>query len=154
LFSMSLIYDDLIKDMKTYEVELNDWAQKKGLQIVGLETADYQIDILNAIPIEEQIDMLTQGDLTGNPLDELNKLVVVYKAQDINQMMELYKEDPSMIKYETQLLTQRNSNWVPVIETLARKGSTFIAVGSMHLPGPNGVLQLLRNAGYTVMALR
>ena len=28
--------------------------------------------------------------------------------------------------------------------------STFVAVGALHLPGPRGLLQLLRDKGYTV----
>jgi uncharacterized protein YbaP (TraB family) len=150
LFSMSLIYEDLMKNMKTYEVELNAMALKNGIVTVGLETADYQIDILNGISIEEQIDMLTGTELSGDPVAELAELVKIYKAQDLNKMLEMYKEDPEMIKYEDQLLLQRNKNWIPIIEKLIRQGTTFVAVGSMHLPGKNGILLLIRDAGYDV----
>ncbi len=153
LFSMSLIYEDLMDDLKTYETELNDLAKKNGIPTIGLETADYQIDILNKISIEDQIDMLTGDELAGNPIDELAKLIKVYKAQDINQMLELYKKDEAMKAYEYDLLTKRNQNWIPKIIAAAKKGSTFVAVGAMHLPGEAGVLRLLESEGYTVKAI-
>jgi hypothetical protein len=153
LFSMSLIYEDLIPNLKTYETELNDMAKKNGIPTIGLETADYQIDILNKISIKDQIDMLTGDELAGNPVDELDKLIQVYKAQDINQMLLLYKEDEAMKAYEYDLLTKRNQNWIPKIIAAAKKGSTFVAVGAMHLPGDDGVLRLLESEGYTVKAI-
>jgi uncharacterized protein YbaP (TraB family) len=154
LFSMSLIYDDLLSNMKTYEVELNNLAKKNNMPVKGLETADYQIDVLNTISIEEQIEMLTGDELTGDPLEELEKIVKDYRNQDINQMLQTYKQDPSMLKFENELLIQRNKNWIPLIQNLASEGSTFIAVGAMHLPGNNGVLQLLKNAGYAVRSVK
>ncbi len=154
LFSMSLIYDDLLSNMKTYEVELNNLAKKNNMPVKGLETADYQIDVLNTISIEEQIEMLTGDELTGDPLEELEKIVKDYRNQDINQMLQTYKQDPSMLKFENELLIQRNKNWIPLIQNLASEGSTFIAVGAMHLPGNNGVLQLLKNAGYAVRPVK
>jgi uncharacterized protein YbaP (TraB family) len=32
-------------------------------------------------------------------------------------------------------------------------GNVFIAVGALHLPGPEGLVELLRKAGYTVTAV-
>ncbi len=154
IFSMSLIYEDLIDDYKTYETELNKLAQKNGLQIIGLETADYQIDILNSISIEEQIRILTGGELSGNPLQELNELVNIYKDQDLLRMLDMYKEDDLMMRYENELLIKRNQNWIPKIIETAKKEPVFVAVGAMHLPGTNGVLALLRNEGFIIKPVK
>jgi hypothetical protein len=39
------------------------------------------------------------------------------------------------------------------IPTLMSSKSTLFTVGCLHLPGPDGVLNLLRQAGYTVEAV-
>ena len=36
---------------------------------------------------------------------------------------------------------------------LAEGGNAFIAVGGLHLPGKQGLVTLLREAGYTVTAV-
>mgnify|MGYP000306409678 CR=1 FL=1 len=49
------------------------------------------------------------------------------------------------------LLVKRNQAWVPQIEAmLEQPGSVFIAVGAGHLAGPDSVIVMLRDKGYTV----
>ena len=56
-----------------------------------------------------------------------------------------------MLEFEDELLTNRNNNWIPVIEKQIKIGSTFIAVGAMHLPGETGILNLLKQKAYIVI---
>ena len=51
------------------------------------------------------------------------------------------------------LLTARNLAWMKKIPPLMSSKSTLFVVGALHLPGPDGVLNLLRQAGYTVEAV-
>ncbi|WP_309846761.1 TraB/GumN family protein [Flavobacterium sp. 2755] len=48
------------------------------------------------------------------------------------------------------ILDERNLNWVKNMPELMKKQSVFFAVGSGHLAGEFGVINLLRKAGYTV----
>jgi uncharacterized protein YbaP (TraB family) len=59
-----------------------------------------------------------------------------------------------MMRYENELLIGRNRNWIPKIIATAKNGPVFVAVGAMHLPGTNGVLNLLRNEGYIVKPVK
>ena len=154
LFSIPIILNELLPKTKTYETELNKIAKKKKMDIIGLETADYQIDVLNSISIEKQVEMITADEPEEDMLKEYLKMVSVYKEQNINEMLEMYKEDETMLEFEDELLIQRNSNWIPVIEKQIKKGSTFIAVGAMHLPGMKGVLNLLMLQGYSVSPVK
>lgn len=48
-----------------------------------------------------------------------------------------------------RMLTARNRNWLPKIETFLRSDQTyFVVVGAAHLGGPGGVLSMLRARGY------
>ena len=52
--------------------------------------------------------------------------------------------------YERVLVT-RNKNWIPVIEGyLDEPGTFFIAAGSAHFAGPDSVILMLEEKGYTV----
>jgi uncharacterized protein len=54
----------------------------------------------------------------------------------------------------TELLSQRNRMWVPVVEQLHGAGPTFIAVGALHLAGPDGLIDLLHRRGFVVTQLK
>ena len=56
--------------------------------------------------------------------------------------------------FQEEMLDKRNSSWIPIIEKAARTKPTFFAFGAGHLGGPNGVINLLRQRGYTVRALQ
>ena len=45
---------------------------------------------------------------------------------------------------------KRNRNWMEKIEMTLPVQSVLIAVGAAHLLGPEGLIQLLRDRGYTV----
>ncbi len=55
--------------------------------------------------------------------------------------------------YMEYMLFKRNVNMVDSMETLMRKGSLFTGVGAAHLPGENGMIDLLRKRGYTLRPL-
>ena len=44
----------------------------------------------------------------------------------------------------------RNKAWLPKIENNLSTGTVFVSVGYGHLFGPYGILQLLRNDGYSI----
>ena len=154
IFAGSVILSELLPKTKTYEIEFSKIAKKSGMDVVGLETIEYQMNIMNNISIEKQIDMMLNDGLTKNPLNEYMELVDIYKNQDIQKMLDISKEDDFMIEYEDELLITRNKNWIPVIEKLVNKKSTFIAVGAMHLSGEFGVLNLLKANGYIIKLVK
>jgi uncharacterized protein YbaP (TraB family) len=59
-------------------------------------------------------------------------------------------ESSQINNFNQDFLDVRNKNWIPVIESQIKVNSTFIAVGAAHLPGENGVINLLKMKGYTV----
>jgi uncharacterized protein YbaP (TraB family) len=55
--------------------------------------------------------------------------------------------------YRENMLFIRNKNMVVSLEELMPTKSVFAGVGAAHLPGENGMINLLRQRGYTVKAL-
>jgi uncharacterized protein YbaP (TraB family) len=52
------------------------------------------------------------------------------------------------------MVAVRNLAWMKKIPSVMSRKSTLFVVGCLHLPGPDGVLNLLRQAGYTVEAVK
>ena len=57
------------------------------------------------------------------------------------------KKAPDLMQ---SISVDRNKKWMNHIPTYIANKSTFIAVGALHLPGKDGLINLLREAGYTV----
>ena len=141
-------------EVVSYEMELYEMAQKQNKEIGGLETAEYQMSVFDKIPYKAQAEMLVQGIKSTEDtaaIDQLKVMVEMYKNQDIQGMQETMQGEGSDVKgYEDVLLLDRNRNWIPVMQKMMSKKQVFFAVGAGHLGGEEGVIALLRDAGYTV----
>ena len=51
---------------------------------------------------------------------------------------------------DADLIDNRNADWLTKMPAIMVQKPTLFAVGAGHLPGPKGVLNLLRQAGYKV----
>jgi len=127
-------------------------------KINGLETMNYQMSLFDSIPYKVQAELLVKYIKSGDDDDELkqyDELVRAYKSQDLNKLEELTRRsDMGIANFEEVLLYNRNRNWVKKLNTLLKEGSFTIAVGAGHLPGENGVISLLRKAGFTVTPVK
>lgn len=121
----------------------------------ALETLDFQFQIFESISIEEQIEMMfEEKNKNINPVEIYNKMLTFYKEQNLDSLLKMTLEDDLMKKLEDKALTGRNKDWIPKIEKIVNDKPAFIAVGAAHLPGETGVINLLREQGYTVNPLK
>ena len=69
----------------------------------------------------------------------------------IRMQKEMEKEYPEIYK---KILTNRNMNWISEIDSyLDSEEVEFVMVGALHLPGPEGVLEMLKDKGYKLSQL-
>ncbi len=146
--------------IKSYELELTEMAKEQEKPIVGLETAEFQMSLFDSIPYKAQAEMLVEmikadpeeAEEEGNTLD---RMIELYVNEDIVGMQTMMGEESSGIEgFEDLLLVKRNRNWIPVMEGLMAEDVVFFAVGAGHLAGEQGVIALLREAGYTMEPIR
>jgi len=110
-----------------------------------------QIGIFDGIPYKDQAQMLLDAIASDNPDgEEFQELINLYKEQDVEGLYKMMQGDETVAEYEDALLTTRNKNWIPIMSDLMSKDVTFFAVGAGHLGGPQGVINLLREEGYTL----
>lgn len=87
----------------------------------------------------------------SNEDKELDEMMSAYLNQDLKKLEELMmKTDMGIGNFTEILLFKRNRNWVAKLKDLLPKKMLLIAVGAGHLPGDQGVISLLRKAGYKV----
>jgi uncharacterized protein YbaP (TraB family) len=138
-----------------YEMYLADEFKMTERPVSGLETAGEQLAAFDKIPLEEQATQLMETIRNpGQMCGEFDRMVKVYRQQDLSTLMRLTSEDPGIGNHLDVLLDQRNKNWIPKIEEMLKGEVLFIAVGAGHLAGKNGVVNLLREQGYTLKPLR
>ena len=130
-------------------------AVAAGKSFAYLETISQQTDAFDLLPEDEQITMLYE---TAVLLDEsprmLDLLVDEWAEGDVSGISSLVASPDGVgftdAAYQALLVT-RYHNWVPQIEAmLDAPGSVFIAVGAGHLAGPDSVITMLRDKGYTI----
>lgn len=70
---------------------------------------------------------------------------------DILAAMNSQYETPADAELEYRLIiAERNQAWMPRLMKHLNDGQAFIIVGAAHLPGPQGLIALLRSRGYQV----
>lgn len=141
-----------------YDMMLTQEAAKTKKEIIGLESIEKQIDVLFSQSDEESIQMIEYIVLNFEEFKkETENLMLSYKSQDIQELYTISKSSFENPKYNSgnieELLDLRNESWIPIIEKNIQSKPIFIAVGAAHLAGENGVIQLLRNQGFTLKAI-
>lgn len=140
---------------ESYEQTFITMAAKQKKNIKGLETIEDQVAVFDSIPDSTEIVNLKNMVLNFEKgKDEFNKLVAVYKTQDVDSMYRITNQSPELMEAENELLVKRNSKWIPVMKNNMQQSSCFFAVGAAHLGGDIGVIALLRKQGYTVKPVK
>lgn len=121
------------------------------------ETPDEQLSYITSMA-EGQEDEFIQYTLED--LSELNKLIPPltrdWRNGDIQGLYDLMISDLTTRypKVHDDLLVSRNNNWLPKLKALMQTPQTeFVLVGTLHLPGKDGVLAMLKEQGYTLKQL-
>lgn len=136
-------------------------AAEKGKPVTGLETLDFQIKTLfNGMSLERQKQLLMCLVDNYGYYDSMTvKLADAYFSQDIEKVKAVMDEKQnndcdSTPAEDAAMIYNRNADWITKMPALMTDKATLFAVGAAHLPGDKGVISLLRNAGYTVDAVR
>jgi len=140
---------------QSYENNIMAEAKKQNKEILGLETVSEQLDLFDNLPIDTVIkDIMSVVNGKSSDENEYQKLVAAYKKQDLPALYKYIKESGELDKDLGGFLDVRNEKWVPKMITMMDSHAMFFAVGAGHLYGENGLISLLRKAGYTVTALK
>ena len=142
-----------VANMTTIDKYMQTLGQSKGKSIGELETADYQMTLLYGNSLEEQADALLEMIDQGESRELMVQLTDAYKSQNLDTLWEIFQEQMTDYEYDA-IVKVRNLNWEKQMKELLPKQSTLFVVGAGHLPGENGMINLLRKAEYKVKPVK
>ena len=138
-----------------YGIDLHFFKKAKadGKELAYLESVEYQLNLLGKMNTQDQKSFLRQTlkdlDVSAQLADDM---MTAWQNGDADELYELliksFEDHPGI---EDRLLTQRNKDWLQQIKKMLKEPkNTMIIVGAGHLIGPNGLVELLKQNGYTV----
>ena len=130
-------------------------AKKDKLETYSLEPIKREAEALQAFPMKDQEKALVHSvENFEKQKSEYRKLEVAYLRGDLDKVFEysLHPTENNPVFIE-EFYSKRNKEWMPKIEKMMKSKPSFIAVGVSHLEGESGILNLLKQSGYTLTAL-
>ncbi len=140
------------------DVMLMKRAQAQGKPVHQLETVDEQIALFENLPERDQLMMLRHTvDNLETARRGVREVVEAWLARDLAALARISDRadisDPEMRRFNerfrAELIDRRNLRMVERMQPRLAAGG-FIAVGALHLHGPQGVLARLATLGYAV----
>ena len=135
-------------------------AAGAGLEVVGLETLEQQLSFLEDMPLEQQIELLDHALAEFDRVDAAHRQMVdSYLGGDLLALRRETEQQMAVLDPGTrdyfmrEGIDERNRRMVDAALPQLERGRVFIAVGALHLPGENGLIALLRAAGYELAPL-
>ncbi|EIE52171.1 polysaccharide biosynthesis protein GumN [Salipiger aestuarii] len=155
-----------LQEQDGLDARLEALATEYGVPTLALEPFDTTFEIFNAEPLEGQIEMIAASLAEQEDGENgMSTTIAAYFDEKAGEMWRLseilvarsdmYTEDEAadlMAQSTEALLSTRNRAWIPVIlDTAARHEAPIVAAfGAAHLPGTEGILQLLADDGWTL----
>jgi hypothetical protein len=102
---------------------------------------------LKNVPAEYLLDVANEWDTYQGMSD---KIVNAYAKEDMDALIEIMFSDSGFKKMEDAFIWDRNKTMADSIDLFVNRQSTFIAIGTGHLPLEGGVIDLLRKKGFEV----
>ncbi len=156
IFLVNAISESVLINSEGMALDTILWqfASTLDKSLFGLETVEDQFRILSSIPLDYQLrSLLEVSKNVASFKSKILKMVSLYENQDIRKLYTYSKK--SLGKQKRLMLYDRNEKMLQrIIELKAIVPSVFCAVGAAHLAGEFGLLRLLKQAGYTVKAIK
>lgn len=139
--------------------KLAEDAVDQGKSLKGLETLVEQLSAMDSLPVEWHLQALIDTLALGKTIEDvLATMTDLYLAGDTGMIMPMMKsvservssDDPGYADFEQRIIIERNRTMAARAEPILKEGGAFMAVGALHLPGKEGLIELLRQQNFTV----
>jgi len=136
------------------DLRLLEQAEAAGMETHGLETLVEQGHIFSDLPVADQVRLLADTachhELLSEDMEAMKRL---YLARNLKGMFvygqrQAFADNKLYEQLADRLLFRRNGVMTERMQPYLEQGGAFIAVGAMHLPGKEGILNRLARLGY------
>lgn len=128
-------------------------AQVGTRPVRELETAEQQIRFLVDLPEDVQLSLLDNGLEEIGDNGHLDQVVAAWAKGDTGVLEKLYLDElrRDHPKAYAVFVADRNRAWTQALaREMAGSGTDFVAVGALHMVGPDGLPELLKARGFRV----
>jgi uncharacterized protein YbaP (TraB family) len=154
--SITMTRLSLGEKVKFYDIELLLEAKKNKLETYSLESIEREAEALHRYPMEDQIKALSHSVANfETQKKEFQMLMAAYPDGDLDKIFEytLHPMESNPV-FIDEFYTKRNAEWLPKIDKMMHENPSFIAVGVSHLEGEKGLLNLLKEKGFTLKPIK
>ncbi len=139
------------------DLTLYQYARETNKPVYGLETIREQLDVFEGMSLNDQVALLKDAVEQFPDIDALHaELLAAYQQRDLAALEALNEAslktgDQRLARdFQQRLILDRNRRMAERMQEHLEAGGAFIAVGALHLPGEEGLLELLEQRGYSV----
>lgn len=126
-----------------------EFAKEQDKTLLGIETLEEQIRVLEKIPLSQQVQNLVQLSRNiGGHRRQAMRTVRLYAEGDPVKIYRSTRKKSGAVR--KTLLFDRNRIMAERILRMSAVQPTFFAIGAAHLAGEKGVLRLLKHQGCLV----
>ena len=139
-------------------IDLFFLSKAKNKKIFELESMHFQLELLNKMDKKTELLFLKYSiyeiENIKKEMEQLFKFWQEGNANAINKLLKKnYKKHKDLKPLFAKLIIKRNKTMTQSIEKILKStpnSSSFIIVGTAHLLGKNGILNILKSKGYTI----
>jgi uncharacterized protein YbaP (TraB family) len=142
------------------DLSLSLRAAGSGMKVVGLETLEQQLAFLEDMPLEQQFELLDHALAEHDKVEALHReMVDSYLTGDLRAVERLSMSQMDVLSstarsyFISEGIDARNRRMLESVLPYFEDGTVFVAVGALHLPGEQGLVRLLREAGFELSSL-
>ena len=134
------------------------YAKKNKIEVVNLENYEEtnKLQALSLLPDDNDVNK-KKSKRKKSYYSKWSKEMTIrealenaYRNGNLEIIDSITRITASSNKYLQYFLHERNRIMAEGIDTLAKKQSIFIGIGAAHLPGDKGVIQMLKDKGFTL----
>ncbi len=146
------LIQELVPETRSIDTVAQDRARERGIERVFLEDVKFQEALFDKFMTAQKL--LALLDDTEHQRALLAAQADAYRSGDEDRMYaqslapEVFAHSPPGAREE--LVFARNRAWIPRLVPHLDRGGAFVVVGTSHLIGEGGVIDLLRRRGYRI----
>lgn len=137
------------------DLALAERAVRSGSAVVALESLETQLEFFEGLGEANHVELLEAAlAVRARRQETFEELLSAYLRGDLDRLRDLARAqlggapDALVRRFTEQGLHARNRRMMHAAAPLLAEETVLIAVGALHLPGPCGLLALLRERGY------
>lgn len=134
----------------TLDKYLENEAREANKEILSVEKLEDQLKLFDMVDADAVLDYFKKLEEYD---DFTESMIRLYEAEDVEGLVELIYSDSTWLSMMNVMLRDRNYTMTESIDKMIQGRTTFVAIGSGHLGGAEGVVKLLRKKGYQVEAV-